>query len=97
MFITCMDAKRLVKEEQGQLVDVREPNELRMNAIAEAVNMPLYEFAERSLKELNPDLPVILFCHSGARSQMATQYLKDNGFKKVFNLGSFMAWNQCAG
>ncbi|SFR50648.1 rhodanese-like domain-containing protein [Thiomicrospira sp. ALE5] len=92
-----MDAKRLVKEEQGQLVDVREPSELRMNAVPEAVNMPLYEFAERSLNELNPHAPVILFCHSGARSQMATQYLKDNGFKQVYNLGSFMAWHQCAG
>jgi len=95
MFISCDDAKRLIKDKSAQLVDVRTPEEFAMSKLPGAINIPLQDIDRVGQSMLNKDMPVIVFCRSGQRSHMAMQILLSQGFGDVYNLGSFMAWHQC--
>lgn len=95
MFIPCDDAKRLIKEKQAQLVDVRTPEEFAMSKLPGAINIPLQDIDRVGESMLDKDRPVIVFCRSGQRSHMAMQILLSQNFGEVYNLGSYMAWQQC--
>ena len=70
---------------QVTLIDVRTPDEYALGTIPGAVNIPLDNMRER-LTEIRADLPVWLFCGVGLRGYLASNILKDNGFKDVRNL-----------
>ncbi|VAW50012.1 NADH dehydrogenase [hydrothermal vent metagenome] len=96
MFIPCEDAKRLIKEKSAQLVDVRTPEEFESSKLPGSINIPLQNIDYMGAHKLKKELPVVVFCRSGQRSHMAMQILMSQGFEEVHNLGSYMAWNQCA-
>ncbi len=95
MFISCQEAKKLIKERNAQFVDVRTPEEFLSSQLLGAINIPLHVIDQLAEKQLDKSRPIVVFCRSGQRSQMALQILKSKGFNEVFNMGSFMAWNQC--
>ena len=75
------------------LLDVREPVELEIAALAAATHIPMREVPSR-LAELDRDVPLVVMCHAGGRSRMVAQYLLGNGFTQVFNLrGGIDAWS----
>ena len=69
----------------GQLIDVRQPDETAHGIIPGAVNIPLDELPDR-LDEIDPARPVVLVCRSGGRSGSAGQFLTLNGYGDVVNL-----------
>ena len=71
--------------DNGQLVDVREPDEVAAGMLPGAVNIPMSGFVDR-IAELDPDRPVVLVCRSGQRSGRVAEYLAGNGFTEVVNL-----------
>jgi NADPH-dependent 2,4-dienoyl-CoA reductase/sulfur reductase-like enzyme/rhodanese-related sulfurtransferase len=78
------------------ILDVRAQSEYEAGSIEGAVNIPLDELRER-LDELPHDTDIYLYCQIGLRGYMATRILKQNGFKRVFNLsGGYKLWNVCA-
>ncbi len=75
-----------------KLLDVREPHELEISAIPNAVNIPLGQLAAR-LSELDSAEDMVVFCKAGTRSARALELLVSAGFKKVKNLkGGINAW-----
>ena len=70
---------------QVALVDVRTKDEFELGAIPGAVNLPLDELREH-LDEIPQDKPVWVYCGVGLRGYLASNILKDNGFKEVRNL-----------
>jgi rhodanese-related sulfurtransferase len=64
----------------GFLLDVRDPVELAVENVPEAVNIQLGELRSR-LDELPRDKEINVFCRSGQRSYYATRILLQNGFK----------------
>jgi NADPH-dependent 2,4-dienoyl-CoA reductase/sulfur reductase-like enzyme/rhodanese-related sulfurtransferase len=62
------------------LLDVREPFELAVEKVPEAVNIPLGQLRSR-LDELPRDKEINVFCRSAQRSYYATRILLQNGFK----------------
>ena len=70
---------------QVTLLDVRTPDEFELGAIPGAVNLPLDELREH-LDEIPRDKPVWVYCGVGLRGYLASNILKDNGFKEVRNL-----------
>lgn len=79
------------------VLDVREPNELRLAAIEpldfDLIAIPMNEIPAR-LAELDPDRPIACLCHHGARSQRVALYLASNGFATVANIaGGIDAWS----
>ena len=73
------------------LLDVRNPDEFAFCNLGGYL-IPFNELPKR-LSELNPEAHIVIHCHAGGRSQRATDFLIQQGFKKVFNLkGGITAW-----
>jgi sulfur-carrier protein adenylyltransferase/sulfurtransferase len=90
--ITVLELAERVKTNHLKLLDVREPHELQISAIPNAVNIPLGQLAAR-LSELDSADEMVIFCKSGARSARGLELLASAGFKKVKNLkGGINAW-----
>lgn len=71
------------------VVDVRSPGEFANGHVAGAVNLPLSHLAEHAGSVLpQRDTPLLLCCVSGARSDMAAQWLRAQGYTQVANGGS---------
>lgn len=64
----------------GFLLDVREPTELAVESVPEAINIPLGQLRAR-LDELPRDREIHVVCRSGQRSYAATRILLQNGFE----------------
>lgn len=73
-------------------VDVREPNELNQGFAPNATNLPLSVIKDR-FSELPKDKDLLVYCRSGRRSELASKFLMDNGYTRVYNvLGGFLAF-----
>ena len=70
---------------QATLVDVRTADEFELGAIPGAINLPLNELREH-LDKIPRDKPIWVYCGIGLRGYLASNLLKDNGFKNVRNL-----------
>ena len=68
------------------LLDVREPWEAETASIPGATLIPLGEITSRAHTELDPDLPIIVFCHHGQRSLSVTMWLREQGFDQAQSL-----------
>ena len=64
----------------GFILDVREPFELAVQNIPDAINIPLGQLRSR-LNELPIDREIHIICRSGQRAYMATRILLQNGFQ----------------
>ena len=78
---------RLIKE-GAIFVDVRTPAEFSAGSRPGSLNIPLDSIGKRAA-ELDKEKTIVLSCASGARSGMALRLLKQQGFKKVINAGSW--------
>lgn len=91
-----IDSSRLVSR---TLLDVRQDFEYAEGHLPGAVLIPLPELAERA-SELDPELPLLVYCRSGKRSLAGANLLAGLGFGQVMSLdGGITAWNgsQAAG
>jgi rhodanese-related sulfurtransferase len=76
------------------LLDVREPHEFGLAAVAGALHIPMGDIVGR-LNELDRDKTIVVMCHSGVRSMAVARYLQGEGFARVFNLaGGIDAWSR---
>jgi NADPH-dependent 2,4-dienoyl-CoA reductase/sulfur reductase-like enzyme/rhodanese-related sulfurtransferase len=62
------------------LLDVRNPQELAVETVPGAINIPLPQLRTR-LGELPRDQEILVICRSGQRAYYATRILLQNGFK----------------
>jgi rhodanese-related sulfurtransferase len=86
--------KRLDAGEPLVLLDVREPKEIAIACIAEAVSIPLGELPART-HELDPERTTVCICHHGIRSAHAVQALMRVGFPRALNLsGGIDRWSR---
>ena len=72
-----------------QFVDVREQWEVEIASLPKFVVLPLSSFNDWSPKIsqiLDPEKETLVLCHHGIRSMQASQYLVQNGFKRVRNI-----------
>lgn len=74
------------------IVDVRTPEEFRMGAFPDAINLPLDELDKKveSVIGKNFKRDITVYCASGARSAYAQQYLMQLGYTDVKNGGGLM-------
>ena len=87
-----MKIKKIIKEKQGTIVDVRTPSEFTSGNVAGSINIPLQEI-ERRMDELKTlKQPLVLCCASGGRSGQAHGYLAQQGIE-CFNGGSWLDLN----
>ena len=84
----------LMNREKAVVIDVCEPAEFAAGHVVGAKNIPLANLEGKLASAVkNKSLPVILVCHSGARSSRAVAIAKKLGFEKVQSLsGGMAAW-----
>ena len=86
-------AEKIKRQDDFDLIDVREPAELNIARIEGARLIPLGQFGE-AIPTLDPDREIVVICRSGARSGQAVGALRRAGFKHARNLaGGILAWS----
>jgi molybdopterin/thiamine biosynthesis adenylyltransferase/rhodanese-related sulfurtransferase/molybdopterin converting factor small subunit len=94
--ISATELKSLFdRDENFQLIDVREPFEYEIARIPNAKLIPLGEVVNR-ICEIEKGKTTVVQCKGGVRSAKAIQYLKDAGFEgRLINLrGGIRAWSE---
>jgi len=88
-------AARMFVDEPDEftLLDVREPWESEIVSLPGSILIPLGILGEH-LDALDPELPVVVYCHHGVRSSSARLLLADNGFSASHLAGGIDAWSR---
>jgi len=91
--ITARELKeRLDKAEDIFILDVREPHEYQICNLNGHL-IPLGELPRR-VHELDSAREIVAHCKSGKRSAQAVDFLRQAGFRKVYNLrGGILSWS----
>jgi len=80
----------------GQILDVRTPEEFKEGHLKGAVNINFYDddFAQQAAK-LDKNKPVFVYCAMGGRSASAAGQMAKSGFTSIFDLkGGITAWKK---
>jgi rhodanese-related sulfurtransferase len=87
-------ATNLINKQDALVVDIRDKKEFSTGHLANAMNIPFSNFAQR-MNELDQHKhrPVILVCKTGTTVSVAAKMLKEKGFNAVRLNGGMMEWN----
>ncbi|AFS52448.1 rhodanese-like domain-containing protein [Leptospirillum ferriphilum] len=77
--------ERMERGEDILLIDVREDWEHARVKLPGARHIPLAKLPQM-LSQIDPKKDIVVYCHHGARSMQACQFMKKNGFEKIKNL-----------
>lgn len=80
------DYKKLMKDNDYIIVDVRTSDEFMEEHVKDAINIP-YDTIDQNVK-LDKNKLIFVYCKSGGRSSIAYQNLKELGYN-VYDLGAF--------
>lgn len=89
--IMAQELEMLVRKGQVKVIDVREKSEMSMGYIKDMIHMPLSEFGHH-LQKINKKDHYYVVCWSGSRSQVASNFLAQQGFKISNVLGGMSAY-----
>lgn len=90
--ITAAELAQTLARENIFLLDVREPHEVEIGAIAGGILIPLGQLPAR-MAEVDLLKPIVVYCRTGVRSAKAVTMLQQAGFKNARNLhGGIHAW-----
>ena len=87
--------RRLDQGDPLTLIDVREPGEWDIGNLEPygAKLIPMGELEQR-MAEIDPADEVVLYCRSGARSGRVLEYMREQGYDRLWNLkGGMLAWS----
>ena len=78
----------LIKKKHTLLIDARKPFEYKVGTFIGASNPDVNNFRDfpKYLNKVKKSQPVAMFCTGGIRCEKASVYLKNNGFKNVYQL-----------
>lgn len=83
---------RLDRGDKLILIDVREPYELTISHLENAVHIPMSQMETR-WQEIPRDIPAIIFCRSGVRSANLIGELQGMGYTNLINMvGGINEW-----
>ena len=79
---------KLISKKDTLVVDARKPFEFKVGTFKKAINPNITNFRDfpKYLKKISKTKPVAMFCTGGIRCEKASVYLKQKGFKNVFQL-----------
>ena len=92
--ISVTAARERLKTGDGTsiLLDVRQPEEVRIASVQGAVAIPMMEIPNR-LAELDRAKEILVMCHHGMRAQQVAEFLARSGYPKVSCVtGGIDAW-----
>ena len=87
-----MNLEKIIKENQGTIIDVRSYNEFMGGHVSGSINIVLNQIPERMEEIKKLKTPLILCCASGNRSGQAQHFLSQHGIE-CYNGGSWLNVN----
>ena len=89
--ITPEQADSLRREQDAQLIDVREDHEWEAGRIDGARHIVLGEVASQA-SSIDQDRPIVFYCRVGSRSAMAADAFRSAGYDAYSLGGGLHAW-----
>lgn len=88
------EATRLINQESGVILDIRDKKVFDKGHIVNAINIPLAKLEERMVElEKNKNNPLIVVCQMGHQSGEAVKKLEVKGYLKVSRMtGGMTEW-----
>tara|TARA_R110002124_G_scaffold232718_1_gene397804 strand:+ start:169 stop:669 length:501 start_codon:yes stop_codon:yes gene_type:complete len=94
-YISVDELRMFQMNDTVTILDAREPEEFKISHIKSAINVGFNDFTleEKQLQKLDKNIPVIVYCSVGIRSEEIAEKLKNAGFVSVKNLyGGIFEW-----
>jgi len=87
-YIDPLNWNSLIKDNNTFILDSRKPFEHEIGTFKRAINPKVDHFRKfpKYLNKLDKKKPIAMFCTGGIRCEKASVYLKQKGFKNVFQL-----------
>jgi rhodanese-related sulfurtransferase len=94
--LSAAGAVQLMNREKAVVIDVSEPEEFALGHMNNAKNVPFSQLEDKLASQVkNKELPLILVCTSGARSNRAVSVAKKLGFANAQALaGGLKSWKE---
>ena len=94
--ISVQDAIKYLDQEDVLFLDVRTSQEFNYDgSIKNALLIPVNVLEKKiTLLEYYKDKKIIVYCRSGRRSSLATEFLKKNNFNAINLDGGYLAWEE---
>jgi rhodanese-related sulfurtransferase len=86
-------AEWMQRDEQLQVIDVREAYEREAGRIAGTEHIPMNELTARA-GEIDKQRPVVFYCRVGSRSDLAAQAFRASGYRAASMRGGLVRWTQ---
>ncbi len=82
------DWNKLIKNKDTYIIDTRKPFEYKIGTFKKSVNPHVTNFRDfpKYLNKLKKNKPVAMFCTGGIRCEKTSVYLKQKGFKNIYQL-----------
>ena len=91
MEVEVLELKKMLKNKEVVLVDVREPYEVEICNIKGSLFIPMNEIPQ-NIEQLDKGKKYAVMCHSGVRSLYVSNYLNSLGYSTLNVTGGIERW-----
>ena len=91
MEIEVLELKKLLKNNEVVLLDVREPYEIEICNVKGSLSIPMNEIPQ-NIEQLDKEKRYAVMCHSGVRSLYVSNYLNSLGYSALNVIGGIERW-----
>ena len=91
MEIEVLELKKMLKNNEVVLLDVREPYEVEICNVKGSLFIPMNEIPQ-NIEQLDKEKRYAVMCHSGVRSLYVSNYLNSLGYSTLNVVGGIDRW-----
>ena len=91
MEVEVLELKKMLKNKEVVLVDVREPYEIEICNVKGSLFIPMNEIPQ-NIEQLDKETRYAVMCHSGVRSFHVANYLNSLGYMALNVVGGIEKW-----
>ena len=91
MEIEALELKKMLKNNEVVLLDVREPYEIEICNVKGSLFIPMNEIPQ-NIERLDKEKRYAVMCHSGVRSLHVVNYLNSLGYSTLNVVGGIDSW-----
>ena len=91
MEIEVLELKKMLKNNEVVLLDVREPYEIEICNVEGSLFIPMNEIPQ-NIEKLDKEKRYAVMCHSGVRSLHVANYLNSLGYSAFNVIGGIEKW-----
>ena len=91
MEVEVLELKKMLKNNEVVLLDVREPYEIEICKVKGSLFIPMNEIPQ-NIEQLDKEKRYAVICHSGVRSLHVSNYLNSLGYIALNVVGGIERW-----